>query len=302
MNLKQLEAFVEVAEDKNFSKAAKKLFLTQPTISAHISSLEKELDVRLFIRNTKEVNLSEDGQRLYQYARQMVDLEKKIEETFGKESHSEKKCITIAASTIPAQFLLPKILERFNEHYPGEQLKILQSDSQAVTEMVVDHQIDIGFTGTVLEKKHCHYLPFYQDDLVIVTPNTEKYQVYMQNPEDITWIKKENLILREEGSGTRKEAIKQFRNIDINLEELHVMASIENQETIKKSVERGLGVSILSRLATQEEVEEGRVLVFPIPEADEGRAINLVYNKNYRLSPSAERFVKVVKEVYKVKG
>jgi DNA-binding transcriptional LysR family regulator len=79
------------------------------------------------------------------------------------------------------------------------------------------------------------------------------------------------------------------------------MASIQNQETIKKSVERGLGVSVLSRLATEDEVEEGRLLVFPIPGAVEGRAINLVYNKNYQLSLSAERFVKVVKEVYGVK-
>ena len=85
------------------------------------------------------------------------------------------------------------------------------------------------------------------------------------------------------------------------MEDLNVMASIENQETIKKSVERGLGVSILSRLATEDEVEDGRLLAIPIPGADEGRAINLVYNKNYQLSLSAERFVKVVKEVYDIK-
>ena len=83
MNLKQLEAFVQVAEGGSFSKAAKKLYLTQPTISAHVAALEKELNVRLFVRNTKEVSLSEDGKDLYKYARQMVDLEKKIDERFG---------------------------------------------------------------------------------------------------------------------------------------------------------------------------------------------------------------------------
>ena len=79
MNLKQLEAFVCVADKKSFSKAARKLYLTQPTISAHIASLEKELDARLFIRNTKEVSLSEDGTILYSYAKQMIDLEEQIE-------------------------------------------------------------------------------------------------------------------------------------------------------------------------------------------------------------------------------
>lgn len=87
MNLKQLEAFVKVTEGRSFSKAAKELFLTQPTISAHIASLEKELNTRLFVRNTKEVSLSEDGTVLYEYAKQMVELERKIEYAF---LHEEK--------------------------------------------------------------------------------------------------------------------------------------------------------------------------------------------------------------------
>ena len=110
MNLKQLEAFVQVAEGGSFSKAAKQLFLTQPTISAHISSLEKELNARFFVRNTKEVKLSDDGKELYRYARQMIDLQKKIEERFETGKSESKHLITIAASTIPAQYLLPEIL------------------------------------------------------------------------------------------------------------------------------------------------------------------------------------------------
>ena len=101
MNLKQLEAFVQVAEGGSFSRAAKELYLTQPTISAHIASLEKELNVRLFIRNTKEVSLSEDGKELYKYAKPMMDLEHKIEERFGSGEEPGKHCITIAASTVP---------------------------------------------------------------------------------------------------------------------------------------------------------------------------------------------------------
>lgn len=82
MNLKQLEAFVHVAEGESFSKAAKELFLTQPTVSAHIAGLEKELNARLFVRNTKEVKLSEEGKLLYDSAKQIVALQKKFEKTF----------------------------------------------------------------------------------------------------------------------------------------------------------------------------------------------------------------------------
>ena len=301
MNLKQLEAFVQVAEGGSFSRAAKELYLTQPTISAHIASLEKELNVRLFIRNTKEVSLSEDGKELYKYAKPMMDLEHKIEERFGSGEEPGKHCITIAASTVPAQYILPAILKRYNEKYPEEQLKILEMDSAKVVLRVIDHMVDVGLTGTTLEKKHCRYVPFYKDQLVVITPNTEKYRkLQAESADDISWICQESFIMREEGSGTRKEAEKQFARAGISVEKLDVIASIENQETIKKSVSQGLGISVLSALASKDEVEEGHILAFPIPGADSGRDINLVYNKNYQLSRSAERFIRIVKDVYQV--
>ena len=298
MNLKQLEAFVQVSESGSFSKAAKELFLTQPTISAHISSLEKELNVRLFIRNTKEVSLSDDGKDLYRYAKQITDLEKAIEERFYMDSDDGKHFITIAASTIPAQYLLPKVLMCYRERYPKEQIKIMETDSSEVVTQVVDHMVDVGFTGTVLEKKHCKYIPFYKDELAVITPDTPEYRILKeQNRDDIDWIRKKPLILREEGSGTRKEAEKQLKNAGISMETLDVVASIANQETIKKSVKQGVGITVLSRLAAE---DEDGLLIFPIPGADGGRDINLVYNKNYQMTRSADRFIRIVKEVYDI--
>jgi DNA-binding transcriptional LysR family regulator len=175
----------------------------------------------------------------------------------------------------------------------------MQTDSSGVVRQIVDHMANIGFTGTVLEKKHCTYIPFYKDELVIITPNTDKFRAFLTGrTEDVSWVLEEPVIMREEGSGTRREAEKQLRNAGINPAALNVVASIENQETIKKSVSQGLGISMLSRLATTDEVQAGSLLAFPIPKSDEGRDINLVYNKNYQLSKSAERFVKVVKEMY----
>lgn len=298
MNLKQLEAFVQVSESGSFSKAAKELFLTQPTISAHISSLEKELNVRLFIRNTKEVSLSDDGKDLYRYAKQITNLEKAIEERFYMDSDDGKHFITIAASTIPAQYLLPKVLMCYRERYPKEQIKIMETDSSEVVTQVVDHMVDVGFTGTVLEKKHCKYIPFYKDELAVITPDTPEYRILKeQNRDDIDWIKRKPLILREEGSGTRKEAEKQLKNAGISMEDLDIVASIANQETIKKSVKQGMGITVLSRLAAE---DEDGLLIFPIPGADEGRDINLVYNKNYQMTRSADRFIRIVKEVYDI--
>ena len=107
MNLKQLEAFVCVAEVKNFSLAAKKMYLTQPTVSAHIHSLEKELGAKLFIRTTKDVELSQEGELLYDNARKMLQLEKNILRDFSRKDLSAVQQITVGASTVPGQYILP---------------------------------------------------------------------------------------------------------------------------------------------------------------------------------------------------
>lgn len=301
MNLKQLEAFVQIAESGSFSKAAKDLFLTQPTISAHISSLEKELNTRLFVRNTKEVRLSGSGKILYDYAKQITVLQKKIEDTFAVREEKAQQCLTIAASTIPAQYLLPGILAKFNERYPNQQFKILESDSAKVVEQVVNNTVDIGFTGTVIDKRLCKYIPFYQDELVVITPNTEKYLALQKENTNATWVAEEALIMREAGSGTRKEAEKQLRRVGVNPTRLNVIASMESTEAIKRAVSNGMGISVISKLAVEEEIEKGSLLAIPVSVDDMRRDINVIYNRNLQLSRASERFVKVVKEMYKKK-
>ena len=299
MNLKQLEAFVQIVDSGSFSKAAKDLYLTQPTISAHVSTLEKELNTRLFVRNTKEVKLSDSGTVLYDYAKQMIVLQKQIEDTFAVREEKAQQRITIAASTIPAQYLLPDILANFVEKFPNQQFKIIEADSAQVVEMVVNHKVDIGFAGTVIDKRLCKYIPFYQDELIVITPNNEKYRNI--DCTDATWIVNEPLIMREEGSGTRKEAEKQLKKIGVNIAKLNVIASMENPEAIKRAVASGMGISVISRLAAEVELEKGNLLEFPISSEDASRDIHLIYNRNLQLSRSAERLVKVVKDMYKKK-
>lgn len=299
MNLKQLEAFVCVADKKSFSKAAKTLFLTQPTVSAHIAGLEKELHVRLFVRTTKEVRLSEEGKLLYDSAKQMVELEEEIFRIFQENKKVEKHCITIAASSVPAQYLLPKILVRYNEKYPSEHFKVIETDSADVVQEILNHTVDIGFTGTVLEKKNCRYIPFYQDQLVVITPNNEKFRKLQETAKDMVWLLQESIIMREEGSGTRMEAEKQLQKHGIPVGELHVIASMENQEAIKTSVCSGMGVSIISRLAAEEKIASGEMLGFPFAGKGGIRNINMVYNKDLCLSAHMEKFVEMVREIYK---
>ncbi|MFW5646521.1 MAG: selenium metabolism-associated LysR family transcriptional regulator [Acetivibrio ethanolgignens] len=299
MNLKQLEAFVHIADSGSFSIAARELFLTQPTISAHISSLERELNTRFFVRNTKEVRLSESGIILYDYAKQMIRLQKEIEKTFLEREEKEQQCIRIAASTIPAQYILPGILAVFSKKYPSRQFMVMEVDSAKVVEAVINSTADIGFTGTVIDKHLCKYIPFYQDELVIIAPNNSKFRRLLEKEKNAGWMKEEAVILREKGSGTRREAEKQLRRIGIQPSQLNVIASMESPEAIKRAVENGLGISIISKLAVQEEVKKGTLLALPISDTDMCRNINLVYNCSIHLPRGSVELVKVVKELYK---
>ena len=297
MNLKQLEAFVRVAETKSFSTAAKMLFLTQPTVSAHIASLERELNTCLLIRNTKGVALSEAGKELYAYAEQMLELEQKIRERFGLTGRQSGSVLRIAASTIPSQYLLPDIMARFRKEYPEEQLKLFETDSSGVVEMILSHKADVGFTGTVLERGSCTYIPFYQDELVVLTPAAERYRA-RKDADIASWILEEPVILREEGSGTRKEALRLLAQTGVDITKLNVAAMMENQETIKRSVSSGMGISILSKLAAREEIDSGKLLAFPLGETGGKRDINVVYDAGYPSLPAADKFIKTVKQMY----
>lgn len=298
MKLKQLEVFVAVADHKSFSRAAEALYLTQPTVSVYISSLEKELNAKLFVRNTKEIDVTEQGMKLYQYAREMLILQNRITELFASDSGKAKPRLVVAASTVPSRCLLPDILAGYKEKYPSGQLELRESDSARVIEDVANHVVDVGFTGTLIENKSCRYLPFYEDELVVIMPNTDRYRAILEQEKGLEWICREPLLMREEGSGTRKEAEKQLKLSGIDVGGLSIAASVESTETIKRSVKNGIGITIISSLAVREEIAAGSVLAFSMGKNRSTRKLYLVYNNSYALSRQAENLVKVVRELY----
>ena len=238
-----------------------------------------------------------DDVELYAYAEQMLELEQKIQERFGLTGRQSGSVLRISASTIPSQYLLPDIMARFRKEYPEEQLKLFETDSSGVVEMILSHKADVGFTGTVLEKGSCTYIPFYQDELVVLAPSTEKYSA-RRGADIASWILEEPVILREEGSGTRKEALRLLTQLGVDLSKMNVAAMMENQETIKRSVSSGMWISILSKLAAKEEINSGKLLAFPLGATGGKRNINVVYDAGYPNLPAADKFIKTVKQMY----
>ena len=296
MNLKQLESFTLIIESRSFSQAAKKLFLTQPTISSHISLLEKELNTQLLVRTTKDVHPTEDGKRLYTYAKQILNIQNTIFQEFNVKSE-DNNLLTLGASTIPEQYILPDVLPKYIRKNKSE-LKILQGDSSEVINQIINKEVEVGLVGTEIENSSLIFEPFYKDKLVIITPVNEKYIKMKKEGFYVNDLLKEPIIMREEGSGTRKE-IREFlkaHNFDIN--NLNVIATLNSIEAIKKSVQNNMGISIVSNLAVEDFAKDNKVLLFEFEEMNMYRNLYIVRNKEMYMSKCALKFIKFIREFF----
>ena len=293
MNIKQLEAFVRIVKNKSFSQTAKELYLTQPTVSSYISSLEEDLGVQLFTRTTKEVHTTSEGQQIYLYAKDIVNLSNKIRNAFKEEPKDDINEIVISSSSIPGQYLLPGMLANFSKRFPNTEFRIHETDSKGAVTDVAEHRADIGFCGTIIPKTACTFLPFYEDELILVTPNTPYYQK-MKESNDLAFLSKADFVMREQGSGTKQEALKILQQNGLKIEDMKVVARFGNTGAVMLSVKEGVGVAVVSKLAARAEIKNGDVLAFPLQEGGYFRKIYMVSNSNYPLSKRAKNFIQMI--------
>lgn len=147
MDLHQLFVFTKVAEYKSFSRAADDIFLSQSTVSSHIQSLEKTLKMKLFDRIGKEIIITDNGKRLYHWALQLLELKDQAILDLNQGTRDFHGAIRLGASSVPAQFIVPGIIEEFRDDYPNITFHISQSPSKGVAEKVLNGTVDIGILG-----------------------------------------------------------------------------------------------------------------------------------------------------------
>lgn len=296
MEFKQLQSFVEVVNYQSFTKAAEKLFLSQPTISAHISQLEDELGKRLILRTTKSIELTPKGREIYDYATTILGLRDRMIESC---SSQPKNIIHIGASTIPSAYILPELLPEFGQLSPDTYFSIHQNDSQGIINSLKEGLFDIGMIGMNLEDEHIECIPFCRDHMLIITPVNDHFlELRHSNNYDVRQLLKEPVIMRETGSGSKKTADIFLEKIGVSDNDINIIARINDQEAIKNMVASGLGISIISEMAARNFLAEKRILGFPLNDDASGRQIYLIYKRDYILKPYVQAFLKFVQKKY----
>ncbi|MEG1930863.1 MAG: selenium metabolism-associated LysR family transcriptional regulator [Anaerovorax sp.] len=293
MDFKQIEAFANVVKYKSFSKAGDACFLTQPTISAHIGTLEKELGIQLIDRGSKEVKPTKQGELFFKYAIDMINTRERAIHSLQGFSSNIEGILEIQASTIPGQYLVPQLMCQFKEKYPKVRYYMEQSGSRMVMENLLEHKGEIGFTGDKGVDR-LDYSLLKKDKVVLITPDNRKFRQIYEKSKTIQLkdFIKEPFLFREKGSGTRKEFEEKITGMGYIAKNLNVVARINSMGAIKQAVSYGLGISMVSEIAVDTGCERDQkgYLHFTIEDCNMDRAFYLVTNPKVCLSPAAETF------------
>ncbi len=297
MDFKQLETFIEIAKHKSFSKAAKELFLTQPTITTHIQNLEKDLGTILINRNNKNISLTEPGEILYSHALEILNSRKKALFSLKEYEGKIEGIIDITSSSIPETYILPDILKSFINNFPDVKFTITHHDSHDAIDEILNEKVNFGFVGSKIPNSQIQYIDLMKDELVLIAPYD--YNIICDDSYvSIFSLKNENFIMRKEGSGTRKVIVNELKKNDLPLDHFNILAHVESNEATKEMVKKGMGLSIVSNKSIVDDISSKSLKAYKIKELDLQRKFYFIYSRKRINTPLEEKFIDHIKNFF----
>ena len=294
IEFRHLETFCRVAELKSFSKAADDLFLTQPTISGHILSLEQSLSLRLFDRAGREVRLTRSGEVFQQYASKILSLRKDLLNALSEFSLGLRGELSLGTSTIPGEYLLPRLIGDFKKEHPSLVISLKVADTREVIQYVLQDHVEFGIIGAKLNHPSLRYEKYEEDEIIVVAPS--EHPLTRKKGVNLDELLKEPWIIREEGSGTRIAVERALRKKGRTLKQFNVVMEMGSTSSVKEGVKAKLGLAFISGRATEGEVRQGSLSRIDVEGLEPiSRQIYIVSHRRRTLSPMAAEFLRFLK-------
>jgi DNA-binding transcriptional LysR family regulator len=297
MDLGQLEAFLQVASQRSFSRAAEALGLTQPSVTARIQSLERDLGETLFERNGRGVTLTEAGGAFLPHAQRVLKALHDGRDAIQSLRKMELGTLRLGAAPTISTYVLPGLLKEFRSRYPHLEVSVRTEHSDQIAQMVLADEVEVG-----LERSISHpdvvTVPLYDDEVILVA--SARHAFAREGSASIEDMSKQPLLMFNRGSGY-------YTLVDNALRQAGVLVSpameLDNMEATKKMVDEGLGIAMLPRVAVERELRDGelchiRVTGLTMPK----RQIALIYRRGRTLGRAAEAFVHLLEERYSVRA
>ncbi|MDW7998602.1 MAG: selenium metabolism-associated LysR family transcriptional regulator [Thermodesulfovibrio sp.] len=289
----KLKVFCTVAETKSFSKTSEIIHLTQPAVSLQIQALEELYETKLFDRSSGSIALTPAGEILYRYAKEILTLYAEAAKEISKITGLIKGCVKVGAGTTVGNYILPAVSVDFKKRHPKIRVSISIGNTKKILEMLNSSMIDFGIISEAPMKSKFIVESIISDELCVIC--SADHPLSNQKSVSLYDIVKEPFIIREEGSSTRVIIEKFLADHGISVSDLHVSLILGSTGSIKEAVERGIGVSIVSKWAIRKEVSCGNLKILKLKEGKITREFYIILPKNTILSPAVEEFITYLK-------
>ncbi|HVZ59419.1 MAG TPA: LysR substrate-binding domain-containing protein [Terriglobales bacterium] len=287
MDLFQLEVFVAVAREGSFSRAAEKLFRTQPAVSQAIRKLENELGEPLFDRSSRDGNLTDAGHVLHEYAHKLLNLRTEASAALLDLRDVRSGRLSLAANEYTTLYLLP-VLAEFRRLYPMVKATVQRSFASRIPRGIIEHTVELGVTSFNPEDPLLRSIVVYRDELALVVyprhPLASAKQVSIRD------LGVESFVAHNVPSPFRLKVIEAFKR---HRTTLNMDTELPTIEAIKKFVISENGVALLPALSVENEVQRGELVPVAVADLRLERKLRIVYRRNASLSHAGRAFLKI---------
>jgi DNA-binding transcriptional LysR family regulator len=289
MDTRQLAAFCAVVERRSFSQAAERLGVTQPAISLQVRALEKRLGTQLLDRSGRRIEPTEAGWLLYRGAQRLLALEEQIVSDVAATAEGDLRGqLVLGASTGPAAIVLPVLLCEFQLGNPEVRVGLTVSDTQSVVERVGARELELGIVGASRRHRGVRFEPFFSDQVILACPPGHRFAGRTVTLDEL---REETLILMQEGAGVRQIVEDALRRLGVRLRDLDVRLELGLQESVRRAVEAGYGVTFISRTAVESDLDSGRLTEARVHGLEATREISLASAAGRTRTRVADAFV-----------
>lgn len=287
MTLRHLKIFLAVCEQNSITKAAEKLYISQPAVSNSIKELEDYYGIKFFDRISKRLILTEAGKRVLEYATHIVSLFDEMESNVRDMDKMGK--LNIGSSMTIGTKFMPAFVRRFKDLYPQTDIRVIIDSSDVIEKKIQRGELDFGLIESVVHLESIISETFMDDELAIICNPSHPFCDKSVNIDDFI---KEQFLLREKGSGARELFD------DVLTSQGYSLAPIwesTNTQALVNAVSNGLGISVLPYLLIKEELESGKIGLFTVNGLKLKRKFSIIYHKNKYLTSAAKAFIDMCK-------
>lgn len=289
LNLHLLRIFAAVAKHNSFSGAAKVLYISQPAVSKGVQELEEQVGLPLLDRSRRKLALTEAGTLLYQYAQRLFAVEQAAETALEQLQGLERGHLALGASHTAGTYLLPPLLSKFHQRYPGIHLSLEIANTQTVLEDLYTRPLDMAFVEGPVKATDLMVSAWRTDHLVVIVP--PNHPLIRKQPVTLAQLATEPYVQREFGSGTREIVEEAFKKKDLAV---NVAIELGNNQVVKQTVSAGLGISIVSDATIGLELSAQTLAVVAVKDYDFSRTLSQVLPREKPLSPAATAFLQLL--------